>query len=159
MPTTANKLYSSGRFNGVSRRWKSDEYNLFLSEAASFEMRNRQLIEDAAAFAQAVVDRGELLEIQSFFVFEPGDLWTKPTTSKRKSFPKQLDSSNRIKACHDVLAKMLNIDDRYFWSGYFEKCEGPKQNVTIIIRAIKARNINEITQHASTAKTCPDQTA
>ena len=35
--------------------------------------------------------------------------------------PKRNDTSNRLKALHDVLAAVIGIDDSYFWSGSFSK--------------------------------------
>lgn len=155
MPTTVNRLYSSGRFSGKSKRWKSDEYNSFLTQAQYWEMHRQSLVAKSADLCKSMVLEGYLIRVDTYFVFRQTDLWTKPKTKKDKPKPKQLDASNRIKAMHDVLAKMLGIDDKYFWGGNFEKVQGNQQYVTIIIKFCKPKHIEEI-QHESTAKTSAD---
>ena len=55
--------------------------------------------------------------------------------------PKRNDTSNRLKALHDMLSSIiLGIDDSYFWSGSFSKQvieEGPEYvSLVLKIRAI-----------------------
>ncbi|CAB4149777.1 Crossover junction endodeoxyribonuclease, RusA-like [uncultured Caudovirales phage] len=55
------------------------------------------------------------LRVDCFFAFEHSRLWTQ--TGEVQS----IDSDNRLKPCRDALAKLLGIDDKYFFSGFFEK--------------------------------------
>lgn len=55
------------------------------------------------------------LRVDCYFAFEHSRLWSKAGEAK------SLDSDNRLKPCRDALAKLLSIDDKYFFSGFFEK--------------------------------------
>lgn len=50
------------------------------------------------------------IHIDTVFYMQRSRIFTKAGTPKRN------DTSNRLKALHDALAKMLGIDDSYFWS-------------------------------------------
>lgn len=66
------------------------------------------------------VAKGGLLEARAFFFFKKERLFT------LKNKPKKLDVSNRIKAIHDSLCKLLEIDDSLFFKVTAEKvvCNG-----------------------------------
>lgn len=50
------------------------------------------------------------LHVDAIFKFHEKNILTKDGKPQRN------DTSNRIKALHDVLAAILGIDDSYFWS-------------------------------------------
>ena len=58
--------------------------------------------------------------------------------------PKRNDTSNRIKALHDALAKILGIDDSYFFSGSYDKLGVEDENkvgvdITMVISDYQER--------------------
>lgn len=55
------------------------------------------------------------LRVDHYFAFEYDRIWTV------NNIAQQLDVDNRLKPCRDALAELLGIDDKYFFSGYFEK--------------------------------------
>ncbi len=59
------------------------------------------------------------LELKCVYYFEHKRLFTKKKTIKK------MDVSNRMKASHDCLARILSIDDSWFFKVYAEKapCE------------------------------------
>lgn len=55
------------------------------------------------------------LRVDSFFCIHEKRLWTV------NNLAEQLDVDNRVKPLRDSLAKLIGIDDKYFFSGYMEK--------------------------------------
>jgi len=61
-------------------------------------------------------------KVDTYFAFEDSRLWTV------NNLPEQLDADNRLKPCRDALADLLKIDDKYFFSGFFEKVSAPSKD-------------------------------
>lgn len=59
------------------------------------------------------------LRVDHYFAFEHSRLWTK------NNLAEQIDADNRLKPCRDAIADLVGIDDKYFFSGYFEKVSAP----------------------------------
>ncbi len=53
--------------------------------------------------------------VDHYFAFEESRIWTV------NNLPERIDADNRVKPCRDAIADMLGIDDKYFFSGFFEK--------------------------------------
>jgi Holliday junction resolvase RusA-like endonuclease len=53
--------------------------------------------------------------VDNYFALEDSRLWTV------NNLPQQIDADNRLKPCRDALSTLLGIDDKHFFSGYFEK--------------------------------------
>lgn len=157
MPPSVNELYNSGKFNGQSRRWKSESYNLFLTRAGSWQMPRHKLIKETKAYFQSMIEQGYMIKVDMYFAFLHERIWTKEKKNKPTK-PKKLDPSNFLKAPHDVISQMIEIDDCHFFTGVFEKCEttNNKEFVTIIFTPHKPRNIDEI-HHAYSIETCSNQ--
>jgi hypothetical protein len=66
-----------------------------------------------AAIKQAIA--GKWLRVDCNFVFARSCVLT------QKGKLKRMDTTSRIKACHDNLAEMLDIDDSFFISGFSQK--------------------------------------
>jgi len=66
-------------------------------------------------FVQHWVNEGYLLEVKALFCFKRKRIFT------LKNEPKKMDVSNRIKALHDCLGKILGIDDCLFFRIHAEK--------------------------------------
>ncbi len=120
MPPTSNRLLMPCR----GRLIKSVEYRAYEQKVVSFHMRNiTNLAEIEHAFKG-----NKFLRIDTLFVFAQKRLISK------KNEVKSLDASNRIKIVHDVISKLIHIDDKYFTCGYFEKafCEAENEEQVII---------------------------
>lgn len=68
------------------------------------------------------------------------DLWT------QKGTPKKMDASNRVKAMHDCLAEILQVDDSWFWHVVIEKVETTKSEPWCIVEVSpwRPRSVNEV---------------
>ncbi len=157
MAPSANALYAGGRFNGKSRRWKSDEYHSFLSRAQTWANKNQktiQLIKDAADKAAQF---GFFLRVDTYFCFKKDQLWAKAHKGYLKRSgeevppkpdrPKVLDATNRVKATHDFLASMIGRDDLNFWAGLCEKIEteeNQEPEVVFVITQHKTRTYSDL---------------
>lgn len=81
------------------------------------------------------------LRVDCYFAFEHSRLWT------QKNAPQTLDADNRLKPCRDALASLLGIDDKFFFSGYFEKVSAPTKShegTYIKITPMTPRNLAEL---------------
>lgn len=74
-----------------------------------------------------LIDQGLVLRIDTYFIFKRSSIFTKKNTVKKK------DHTNHIKLAHDALAKCLDIDDCYFFSGNCEKVIGERESITFVI--------------------------
>ena len=131
---SANGLYATvGR-----RRIKSKKYNEFLIRFDVWRMRNFRLLKKAS----------------DYFADNLGNNWVqvnmyicvnRKTVFNLKGGVKSLDSSNRIKACHDALARGIDIDDKYFAVGFTEKViTKGKEQIIIELKLTPMRNIEEL---------------
>lgn len=66
--------------------------------------------------------KGLYIHVTSFAFWEYFDIFTK------EGLPRKSDATNRVKALHDSLARVLEIDDCWFWNAtvgkYTKKTEG-----------------------------------
>lgn len=74
-----------------------------------------------------LIDQGLVLRVDTYFIFERSSIFTKKGEVKKK------DHTNHIKLAHDALAKCLDIDDCYFFSGNCEKVIGERESITFVI--------------------------
>lgn len=80
------------------------------------------------------LDAGFLFQVNCYFLFNRKSLYT------LEGQPKKMDVSNRIKALHDSIADIIQIDDRLFWSVYCEKVElklNEPESSTCVIKSYK----------------------
>lgn len=93
---------------------RSHAYKMFESAARKWMILNPEMVDEAR---QLTLDAGpnRFIHIDTVFRMLRKNIFTK------EQKPKRNDSSNRIKALHDVVAEMLGIDDCYFWSGSYDK--------------------------------------
>lgn len=131
MPPSSNQLYAS--FKG--RFIKSVEGRRFDSSAKAFELINCRKLDAIKA---------EMAKTKSFWFIDTKFVFIRSRIIGQKGQIKRLDASNRIKATHDALAKMLGVDDSLFVSGSFSKviCEHAGQEQVII--TISACELNKL---------------
>lgn len=108
-PPSVNRLYAykAGRVR------KTQEYRSYEREVSGWAIRNQPTIKELRAF---FVEIGPLvIHVDSVFNM------SKSSILCLNGKPKRNDTSNMIKALHDVLAAVIGVDDSYFWSGAFNK--------------------------------------
>lgn len=110
MPPSVNKLYA---YTG-SRVVKTKVYRKFDEDVRRWRYGNDGVVRQIREFIVGLKEH--VIHIDTYFHMGRASVLTK------EGKPKRNDTSNRIKALHDVLAEhILGIDDCYFWSGSFEK--------------------------------------
>lgn len=111
MPPSTNKLYAW--VNG--RMVKTRDYNEFERMAYKWITLNPTQLIGVRQFLKDFSEK-HVIDVSTDFYFE------KKRIVCQNGRPKRNDTSNRIKALHDVLSSIiLGVDDCYFWSGVFNK--------------------------------------
>lgn len=120
LPPSSNQLYAS--VNG--RLIKSTEGRKYDSLIDGYKLREFRILEQF----KETVKPTDLFNVDMHFIFMRDRLISKKDTIKR------LDSTNRLKAAHDGLSKILDIDDCRFVTGSFSKnsCRFPHEEQVII---------------------------
>ena len=109
-----NRLYPTGK-NG--RRYK-DKRHPFFGAVTDYWKMNRLAIKGIQIRIEKMIESGCVFEVQRYFCFNYGSLYTKKKTVKR------MDVTNRIKAFDDeVISGLIGLDDQYIWKGTEEKIE------------------------------------
>lgn len=111
IPPSENAAYATDWNTG--RRFKSKEMNEYTRRFQQWSLR-RAL--DIAKIQQELnwelADHRRVLRVDAILFMQHDSLFTKPTTKNEKPRRKKMnDASNFIKALHDCLATMLNVDD------------------------------------------------
>lgn len=114
LPPSANALYKTIRRGNKMFRAKSAEYGEYHSEMKLWCLKHGPLLEVARNWALQIGPK-RFIKIDVLFRFREGRILCKDMTPKRN------DTSNRIKALHDLLAEAMGLDDKWFWSGSFDK--------------------------------------
>lgn len=143
LPPTSNHLYETGwnKTTGKSFRRKSCSYKSYIQECEFWRLKNLPLVRFTKNFFAEWIRIGATIKVDSYFEFSRGNIWTK------KNAPKILDTSNRIKGLHDVLAHILQTDDRFFFAGLSEKvesCDDQSQCVIVVLKKQNPRTGNQI---------------
>ncbi len=130
-PPSVNRMYSYPQGRVV----KSKEYRTYEGAVYAWLVGNQEQIKAIRGF---VKDIGyHVIHIDAVFHMLASSIICK------NGKPKKNDTSNRLKALHDVLAKyIIGIDDSFFWSGSFSKVgiESDAESVDIVL---KLRKIDE----------------
>lgn len=113
MPPTVNKQLTRARFHRGFI--KTPVARLFDVEVDQFHKSNMDDIVKLAGLMQDYLAKGFGFTVQTTFYFPESKILTK------KGNLKKIDASNRIKATHDALSKMIGVDDQYFIGGSFDK--------------------------------------
>ncbi len=155
IPPSTNELYETN----VTKVWKkslktgkpymgfktsrrrSAELEKFLLECLSFKNANYQLIQKMRPEILKWISEGSVLRLDSWVAFERSRIWTKDGQ------PQVIDADNRRKALQDGISKILDLDDKWVYSGIMEKvtCESKDLEQSVIkISPFKCRSLNEI---------------
>lgn len=124
MPPSDNALKTPVIVRGKPRSRKSDEFEAYEFTALIWSKRHQEVLEKAREFTLQC-QPGWALRLDRVFWFQASNIicqndGRKGSTTKAGD-PKMNDTFNRIKALHDVLGRLLGIDDKWIWSGNTEK--------------------------------------
>lgn len=106
MSPSSNKLYSSVR----GRLIKSVNGRVYANACHYYALKHSAEINEIHTQC-----KGRPLRVDCNFVFPKSAVFTKDGRMKKA------DYTNRVKSCHDELAKMLLIDDCMFVCGFSQK--------------------------------------
>lgn len=135
------KKYQKGRFV------KTAEHHNYLKRCEKWASLHGEAFTQIRNEILKIAEDGRLnkervsFRVDTYFAFEESRLWTV------NNLPQQLDADNRLKPCRDALAKILKLDDKYFFSGFFEKISAnqKEQECTILrISLQKARTLQNL---------------
>lgn len=116
MPPTSNNMYRTGRLHsGKIGRFKSADTRRWEADVANWALKHSADLIRIRGWIRSEVTLGKVLDVHTRFWFHRSKIVSK------KGTPKRLDTTNRIKGVHDILARLLEVDDSYFWHGSFEK--------------------------------------
>lgn len=104
LPPSSNKLYSSFR----GRLIKSKAGREFDSKIEFYALTHKRQIQAAKKQVNELLEDSPFLKVRCIFVFHIKRIYS------LKGELKQLDTSNRIKATHDAVARLLGVDDKHF---------------------------------------------
>lgn len=128
LPPSSNHQYTLARRGQKTYHVASAHLKAFQREMNQYPQTCRDLFLCNQQAIHGWIKEGKALEIRCFFFFKRERLFTK------KSVPKKLDVSNRIKALHDCLCRILEIDDSLFFRVIAEKapCAVGLQEMTCV---------------------------
>lgn len=144
MPPSINHQYWNRVLPGgnVAQLTPTKELKEFVSAMDLYRQKNLVWVYKARSNIRQWLLRGHMLSVTVMANFHGMDLWT------QKGTPKKMDASNRIKAMHDCLAEVLQVDDSWFWRVTIEKVETVKSEPWCIawIEPYKPRSVTEVKQ-------------
>ncbi len=113
--TKTGKKYQKARFV------KTEPHRVYMQKCLEWRLLHntgflqiRAEMQEKVRAARAAKEK-IAFRVDTYFAFDDSRLWTV------NNLPEQLDADNRLKPCRDALSKLLEIDDKYFFSGFFEK--------------------------------------
>ncbi len=112
IPPSTNQLYKT---LPSGKRCKSKKYKDFITKTDIWSMGNIRALNAARDYFNENITENNLIKINMYICLMQKTVYSQRGTMKR------YDASNRIKATHDYLSKMLNVDDTYFSVGVTEK--------------------------------------
>jgi hypothetical protein len=127
---------------GKMRHYDTAVYREYKKSCEAWAWENyKALREIIPTIHSTIKDQKTMLRVDSYFGFKHSNIWSADGKLQ------QVDASNRIKACHDELAKYLTVDDLHFNIGRAEKCwvyDHEPERVILILHFEKIRSLAEI---------------
>lgn len=140
LPPSSNELYASVR----GRLIKTKIARLYDYEVQNYYLNNINMFNDLRLFV-----KDSLISVDCIFIFH------KKRIISKENKVKKLDASNRLKICHDTLAKILDIDDKQIVRGSFEKATCDSENdERVIIHINKCNSIKSYQGKGVLNETC-----
>lgn len=136
IPNSVNRGFAAVR----GRLIKTAEARKFDQEIAIWlYSQNNKTLSNIRALAKNAVSNNKMLQVDRYFIYPKHKLFTKEKKSKGlivPESPKKIDADNRVKPLLDAVAKIIGVDDKYFFSGHTEKMvseDTSLQNTCIVV--------------------------
>lgn len=150
MPPSVNQMWASVR----GRLIKSAKGRQYEMSCHKFKAQNMDQIREIKSFCSEIIKSGMQITVDCYFVFPKDKVFSKTNdkkTGRAIGDIKKIDVDNRLKPLLDELSKMLEIDDKHFFSGWREKTwsnqkelSGDEGKVLVTISSHKPRHVNEL---------------
>lgn len=111
-----------------------EQYEKAMKETWKAEGNNLAAIYKCRAAVKDWQLRGLYLRVETFAFFPYFDLFTK------EGLPRKMDGTNRLKALHDCLAEILEVDDCWFWDAEVKKRVDEKDRKFCMVRFSPVRS-------------------
>jgi Holliday junction resolvase RusA-like endonuclease len=132
IPPSSNQIYRSFYNKKIGRliHYKSKELKAYETLVGVWAAdRIDTMVDVKSKLKQSISNQRAFIRIDAYFGFKPERLWN------REGARKKIDVSNRIKALHDALSSLLEIDDRFFCLGDCEPAVvGPWEEECVLIK-------------------------
>lgn len=117
MSPSSNTQYRTFRNQGKTYHAISKTYAKYKQSMHEYPFRFPYVFSQAKKQMGEWVRDGVKLEFHSVFFFKQKKIFT------LEGRPQKLDTSNRIKALHDVVSEMLGVDDSMYFRIFAEKAQ------------------------------------
>lgn len=105
LPPSSNNQYFLAKRGNKTYHIPSDELKSFKAKIEYYRLKNLIALAAKKGVIHGWLKSGHYLEVKSVFFFKEERIFCK------NGDPKKMDCSNRIKALHDYLFKILVVDD------------------------------------------------
>jgi Holliday junction resolvase RusA-like endonuclease len=116
IPPSSNHQYFLAKRGNKTYHIPSDDLKKFKKSMSIYPAINGPFFNMNKTGVRRWIEDGLLLEVRVMFFFRYNRIFCKDGK------PKKMDVSNRLKALHDQLSHILEIDDSWFFKIYAEKC-------------------------------------
>lgn len=130
MPPSSNNQYILVRRGGKTFHVPSAKLKAYQNTMNSYPYRMKSFPSDQKRISEWI-QLGYKLEVNALFLFHRKSLFTVDGRVKK------MDVSNRLKALHDSLAKLIGVDDSTFFRVSAEKSEIDAEKPESVIVKIK----------------------
>lgn len=133
IPPSSNSQYKLFRRGNKTYHVPTDELIIFKELMERYPDKHPNEYQSHLKIMSDWLAKGLTLEFHATFFFSHKRVWT------LKNTPKRMDVSNRIKALHDCVSSILNVDDCVFFRISAEKTvvkENEAESVSIEIHPI-----------------------
>lgn len=139
-PPSIHDQYMPLRMGNVARIVPTGALKKFQKSCEEYASKNFLLIGKARQVCQGWMMKGLVIQVDFYFFAHGTRIWTQQDSARK------YDTSNLMKSIEDELAKMLAIDDAYFFKGSHEKAETkrPDPFVNLMLKPWKPRTFAEI---------------
>lgn len=139
-PPSIHDQYQAIRMGNAARIVPTHALTKFQKSCEEYGKRNFLIIGKARAVCREWMLKGLVIRTDFFFFAHGTRIWT------QKDEPRRYDASNLVKSIEDELAKLLMIDDKYFFKGAHEKAETNRDApfVNLMLKPWKPRSFAEI---------------
>lgn len=152
MPPSSNHQYAARSFPGrhakgfagpkkegfaLARICPTSELTRFekaIKESWKADLDNNIALHKCRALLRDWMMRGLYIRVETYAFFPYFDLFTK------EGLPRKMDGTNRLKALHDCLAELLEVDDSWFWDAEVKKRVDEKDRKFCMVRFRPVRN-------------------